>query len=336
MKRWKFLLLFLLSVAMIATCCACSNKKIAFKVMVDDQMIEEKLYEALLHSKVADVTNYYYQEYGMDVDKDFWNKEVDGMTPLSMIKQQVNEQLIWMQANYQLGNKYGYESDGIATIVERMNSENELRNEKIEKGEIVYGLKEYTITIFANYDIEQLEEACVLKMNVTNEDAFAYYEQHPQTYMAEDQKIYDVLEIYYAIDETLIANYDIMKSELNDIHKAIKDGAKMADVIGKYAPYMSQIDTKTLDLDFDGDVLDIAYDFKENQVSDVIEQNGTFYIIDCLKVNEGTLLPFDEVDQDIVYQLKQEAYLAEVEMMKSQVVFEEQCDLDAWILQALN
>ncbi len=337
MKNKKMMFTSLLVIAMIAFGLVFKMNQSSFDLKINDQQVSESLYQTLLQSHVGDITSEVYQEYGLDVDDKFWESKVNDTTPLEMIKERVHEQLLMMEANYTVARNCGYDvKGGLVTLEERMIEENESRKNKIENGEVVYGLKEYSLLLFANYDIEQIEEACVQMMNVSTQDAKNYYDEHLDLYVDEDHKVFDVIEIYYAIDENLLSNYDELYQELISIQKQLKQGKMLHELESKFNDYKYVVDTKTMDLDFDGDIMDLAYDFKEHQVSEVIDQNGTLYLIQCRSVKKGELLNFVDVDQDIVLQLKQEAYQELVNEAYQDLKITTSMDLNNWINNCLN
>ena len=331
--KFKQIFIHLLVVMLLA---GCNLKQNDFKVQVGTSSISEEVYQTILESYVADVTSEIYQQYQIDVDASFWEKDINGSTPLEMLKTKVHDYLKMVEANYQVGNKLGYESEGLETLVERMNEENELRKAKIEKGEVVYGLKEYTLLLYLNYDIEQIEEACVEKMEITTQQAKDYYDLNHEMFMEADQKSYDVIEIYYEINENLSQNYDKIKSDLIAFQNELKQGNKMNELVGEYKDYYVQLNTNTLDLDIDGDILDLAYDFEKGQISDIIDVNQTLYLIQCIDVKEGKLKDFVDVDQDIIHSLKVQSYQQQVQEVYDGLEVTYEMDLNNWIINCLN
>lgn len=330
--KFKKIFIVLLMVVLVG----CNLKQNTFKVQVGTSDVSEEVYQAILESYIADVTSEIYQQYQIDVDASFWEKDINGSTPLEMLKTKVHDYLKMVEANYQVGNKLGYQSEGLESLVERMNEENELRKAKIENGEVVYGLKEYTLLLYLNYDIELIEEACVEKMEITTQEAKDYYDLNHEMFMEVDQKSYDVIEIYYGINEDLSKNYGKIKADLSMIQEQLKQGSKMNELVGTYQDYYVQLDTNTLDLDFDGDILDLAYDFKEGQISDIIDMNQCLYLIQCIDVKEGKLKDFVDVDQDIIHSLKVQSYQQQVQEVYDSLEVTYEMDLNNWILNCLN
>ena len=71
--------------------------------------------------------------------------------------------------------------------MERLEDENASRKEKIEAGEPVYGLSEYTLDLFMEYEVSSFRERyCNDKtnagMDLTEEEILAYYESREWTF----------------------------------------------------------------------------------------------------------------------------------------------------------
>ena len=69
------------------------------------------------------------------------------------------EQLKYIHAVYDLAEECGDVSDSSYEALEkRWKDENAKRSEKVENGEVVYGLKEYTFQIYLQYEMSTLKE----------------------------------------------------------------------------------------------------------------------------------------------------------------------------------
>ncbi len=65
----------------------------------------------------------------------------------------------YVHAVYDLAKECGDVSDSSYKALEkRWKDENAKRSEKVEKGEVVYGLKEYTFQLYLQYEVSTLKE----------------------------------------------------------------------------------------------------------------------------------------------------------------------------------
>ena len=72
------------------------------------------------------------------------------------------EQLKYIHAVYDLAKEKGYIQDAtFAGMKHRMEQENMQRSEKVARGEAVYGLKEYTLDLYQEYELSMIEEAYI-------------------------------------------------------------------------------------------------------------------------------------------------------------------------------
>ena len=129
-----------------------------------------------------DVTIYFGSNYGAAEEDGFWTEEYDGEIPCRTLTDEAVERLIYLHSVYALAEEKGYIDDaGYDALVERLENENASRNEKIEAGEAVYGLSEYSMDLFIEYEVSGFKERyCNDRanegMDLTEDEIREYYE----------------------------------------------------------------------------------------------------------------------------------------------------------------
>ena len=124
-----------------------------FDLTVGGHTISKDEYVNCMKSVEYDTKMQIQQDYDAVYEDGFWEKKYDG--------------------------KYGYE---ILTenTVEQLKYENAKRSEKVEKGEVVYGLKEYTFQLYLQYEVSTLKEKYCNDdtregMELTEDEVLEYY-----------------------------------------------------------------------------------------------------------------------------------------------------------------
>ena len=143
----------------------------------------------------------------------------NGKTGYEYLAQQTVEQLKYMHAVYDIAKDKGYIKDATYEgMLNRMEQENQSRSEKIEKGETVYGLKEYSTEMYQDYELNYLQETYMNDksnedMNFTEEEIQKHYD-NDDWFVGEEAREVDLSEARAAvIDELRRAKYEEMTEE---------------------------------------------------------------------------------------------------------------------------
>ncbi|MDD6057516.1 MAG: hypothetical protein PUB98_04585 [Clostridiales bacterium] len=131
---------------------------------IDASRVEEEEYWHMMDESRFEVTQYFLDEHNVALDelKD-WENSYGKESPCKKLMETVLEKLIYRRAVYRLGMERGYvESVEYRDIVRRWHLENEQRETKKEKGEIVYGLTEFSLEQYISYEMQGLKQ-CFLE-----------------------------------------------------------------------------------------------------------------------------------------------------------------------------
>ena len=154
---------------------------------INGSEISEEEYLQAVKAVRYDVAAYFAGTYGALEEGSFWSEEYGGEIPCEKLADEAVERLKYIHAVYGLAEEKGYIDDaGYDALVERLEDENASRKEKIEAREPVYGLSEYTLDLFMEYEVSSFRERyCNDKtnegMDLTEEEILAYYESREWT-----------------------------------------------------------------------------------------------------------------------------------------------------------
>ena len=137
-----------------------------------------------------------------------------------------------VNAVFYLGNKLGFcEPYSFETLKLRMEQENIQRKISLEQGEVIYGLKEFTLQNYFQYIMDNLESDIKSYLE-TNADegilkmAKDYYQTHEEEFVYRKEVVYE--QTLNGVTQTLTADVDAM-SLLGKTDTAMADFLQMAE-----------------------------------------------------------------------------------------------------------
>ncbi len=139
-------------------------------------------YLQCMESQKYDTAIWLQEKFGLDSsEREFWEKPADGVVPYEKLADFTIEELKKIHAVYEIANECGYVPDAsYSSMLERMEAENERRRKELENGGIVYGLTEYSIDTYMDYEMSRLKEQYCQDesnrgMNLTEKEVQEYY-----------------------------------------------------------------------------------------------------------------------------------------------------------------
>lgn len=268
----------------------------------------------------------YFTGKGNTADAGFWERELDGELPYEKLAEAAIEDLKYFHAVYGLAEEKGYVEDGsYEAFLKRLEAENALRKEKIENGETVYGLSEYTKELYLEYEMDSIQKSYCGDldnegMEVTDADRQRYYEEHESSYVRSDDIILDYIKIPYGesgMDESQVKEY---KDCLTSIYKKMDGEHSLASLAAEQAlvsPYLEHADVTAEELRSYSrsisDILEYAWELKAGESTAVLDEYGCLYLIECTDRTENDPTSIEEAKDNINKALREERYDAIVE-----------------------
>lgn len=183
-KKKIFVLLACIIAAGIAVSAVILTRDRMPRLDINDERISQEEYLQAVKSVRFDVKAYFRNTYGAETDGDFWNRRYGEEIPFRKLAEEALDLLKYRHAVYDTAREKGYlreEEISYDSIVKRMEDENRERKEKKENGETVYGLTEYSLDQYLDYEISSLQERYINDpenedMEVSEEELRTYYE----------------------------------------------------------------------------------------------------------------------------------------------------------------
>lgn len=130
-----------------------------FDLTVAGDSISKEEYVNCMNSVEYDTKMQIQQDYDAVYGTDFWEKQYDGQYGYEILTRNTVEQLKYIHAVYDLAEENGDVADSSYEALEkRWKDGNAERGEKVKKGEVIYGLKEYTFQLYLDYELSTLKE----------------------------------------------------------------------------------------------------------------------------------------------------------------------------------
>ena len=222
-KKKQWLIVLVLTVAVIAITCVGGWKhaqKTAFSLTINGTQISKDEYIQCMNLvQYNTMVTLRSEKHDVSEDELWTTTYKNGKTGYEYLAQQTVEQLKYMHAVYDIAKDKGYIKDATYEgMLNRMERENQSRSEKIEKGETVYGLKEYSTEMYQDYELNYLQETYMNdksneNMNFTEEEIQKHYD-NDDWFVGEEAREVDLSEARAAvIDELRRAKYEEMTEE---------------------------------------------------------------------------------------------------------------------------
>lgn len=286
-------------------------------VKIGDNSIGAEEMRIYLNSSRADVIMRYTAK-GLANDENFWNTEVDGVTPMEewlqiSLDDCVYDNMIRIMAK----EKELSESVSFDSLLADMKKENKRRAEAVANGEVIYGPQEYSIDTYLQITLANLYAAMqkefIASYQPTDAQLQAYYEENKDVYTIFDIREIQQISITYGENSALDqAGAEKIASE---IHAALTGGEQIGDVMVRYAQYAVMTD-KEYDRGRNdrSDAMMIpqtyanAVALEEGACSAVTHENGAFYISRCAALFPGGYESFDNVKDSIAQKVSEIAF----------------------------
>lgn len=291
-------------------------------LVIEGSKISNNEYIRAMNSKKYEVTQYFIEKYEAKVTDDFWIKEFQGEYPYKILADKTIEELKRIHGIYEVAKEKGYvDSVEYEDFIMRLNNQNKLREQSIKKGKPIYGLSKYTEDLFLEYETDCIQKAYCNDLSnegmyISLQDGKEYYnESKDRLFLKNDDFELSYVKVYYSVlglDENKVNE---IKNEMLQVSKQINNNNSL-EYLCKNNELLKQYFNKKTILSAEvssmakvmGDVLDIAINLQSGDVTQVIDQNGCLYLIQCINRVNYDYIPYEEVADNVKKALREERY----------------------------
>lgn len=295
--------------------------KNSFSLQVDGSKIDKEEFLDAASQKKYETVSYFSGKTGGNVDAGFWEREIEGELPYQVLADAAVEQLKYIHAVYGMAKEKGYiEDDSYQGLLERWEAENKSREERIAKGEAVYGLSEYTLELYREYEMDTFQKRYCEDlenegMDITDAEREQYYKEHESAYQKEDDRILDYVMIPYTSAGMSGEQAEELKQRLTAVYKKMDAEHSLAELAGadeEISAYLEHADVTADELTMYSrtisDILEYAWELKAGESTAVIDEYGCLYLIECTDRTENEASSLEEVKDNINKTLREERY----------------------------
>jgi len=161
------------------------------------------------------------------------------------------------------------------------------------------------------------------KVTIDDEEAKAYYKQHPEQFVAE--KIITLSEIRIGVPpDTEPDQTQQIKTRVSKIYEELLAGGDFAALAkakseGPTANSGGDLGSWKVKSELSPSYREVAQDLKEGEISTPYLDSKGYVILKCIKWNEQTYLPFETVQNKIKVKLQREAAQTEMEKLAKEL-----------------
>ncbi len=132
---------------------------------VNTDPIDSRKFLLQMSTNRAQVSQYFYDHYGVQDSATFWTTPHGGVTPLTMIKQLTTQQLVRLTVQLEMARTRGLVRDiSYGAMLANMQQENQRRAAAVAQHQPVYGPTSFTEATYFSYITSNLE--ATLKQNL--------------------------------------------------------------------------------------------------------------------------------------------------------------------------
>ena len=152
---------------------------------VDGCAVTEEEYLLFLRDQKAVTANYYWTQYQMQPDGEFWHTEVDGQTPLAFAKARALQATVVAKETMLLAAEQDVlDYKDYPEMMQYMQAENEDRAAKKQNGEVYYGVNAFTPFTYYQYLTDnasaEMETAMEKQLAPTEAELQQVYEEYKE------------------------------------------------------------------------------------------------------------------------------------------------------------
>lgn len=300
----------LVAVGITVVLCAYTQKQTPL-LQVDGCTVYEQEYRTIMQQNVAETVRHFQTTYDTEYSHDFWDKQYDDQTPKDYLFHCTVDDIKYNKVQEQLlAEKNLLTFQTYEEFLHLLEQENQRRSHAIAAGEVIYGPTTYDEWEYYQYlmanQIQELKRLYIKEglIQPTQENLQAFYQANPELVSQPyDTLTLQTLEFPYVYQDgkvhpdqkeqaRLAANKAL--ELLNQQHQEL---VQIPSTVSQavYAEKIFSNESARTDSLMMSQVFQWAMQAQQGQQSEVLEDNGAYWIV-CLKQRqEAQQVPFEQV-----------------------------------------
>ncbi|MDF2652411.1 MAG: PpiC-type peptidyl-prolyl cis-trans isomerase [Paenibacillus sp.] len=296
---------------------------------VNEQPVTKQEFHLYMQDQIAAVAAYFYQQYGVGVDRNFWDKSFNGETPQELLKTKTMSKLISAKVMQQLAQQRHIVNDiSYPAFLQQLEEENRRREKAVLAKEVIYGPTKYDEKQFLSYSLgrmdEKLQEIFENEMSqVSEETLLAQYE-------SDKDKFYH-LGYEIQTEQVFLESYTDKQAAvemLRKIQEKVRNGESLQLAAeegnqGRQHPVTYQHELLDSQNRSKEDVRsskleEIALHYEAGEMSSIIELDKSIGFIRIESKNDLGYRPYSEVKEGVVRLYSNEQYRSHLDKLEKE------------------
>lgn len=260
----------------------------------------------------ASVFDYFSKKYGVQDSEKFWSSSYGGEVPIELVKKKALEECIKLRVQYALAKREGIVEDTTyKAFLKSLDEENARRREAVAKKQVVYGPVQYDADTYLKYVLgnisthlkEKLKEK---QLKPEEYQLRQYYETNKDKYFKTGKSV----KIQVVSVGFVGMNRDVDEGKKQEAYKKIQEAKKRSDngegFEGLMKMYNNKGEQRIYEIIEDDrrtnvgeNLRKIAFELKDGQVSEIINNVSTFDIVRCIEKKDEIYQRFEEVKDTV-------------------------------------
>ena len=157
-------------------------------------------------------------------------------------------------------------------------------------------------------------------MEITEEERVQYYEKNKDALFQKMMISHWIYKNPYLSENMTEDQKELLEKELISIYKSMDGSQTLQKLVAEnemLSPYFSheellssEVSSKAKEI---GDVLELGYELKIGESTQVVDENGALYLVQCTAKNDYDYFTVDEVKDNINKELREQHYNSMIE-----------------------
>ena len=286
-------------------------------LFINKEAVSEDEFIFFLKPERALTYNYFYTNYGAEQSPEFWNTSYAGETPGQYIQNRAIEKLVEVKTHLILARELGLLEDiRFSSIENSFELENKRRREAREKGEVIYGPKEFSMHTFFSYWysnlVISLRKEWGNRYQPNNDSLRNYYQRNRNDYRSPDELFLTEAGIPYIDDQdknrALKHADEIIATTLFDLNICKRSDIECEDFTILENGMMESED-------YLASRYNLARQLKAGEYGGPIDdsRNQRIILLVCKDRKEGHIQSYEKVRQSVIRRYKDKQFLLYME-----------------------
>lgn len=312
---WRVGIIALVAVILVAGFCytSLSKEKVEedFMIKVDGVPITLTEFNRAVRKNRAYVVNYFYKKYNVQQSEKFWTTAINGEIPRDMLIKIAQEECTNIKMQQIVAQEKGILKDiSYQGFLQELKNENIRREEAIKNKQVVYGPSQYSEDAYFDYLLfnAKLSIKKDMQERISEGELKQFYDaKKDELYLSQGSIKVSKINVSFlnnnAVDDALKKS---MFEKMIEIKSRLLNGEDFKKITLEYMKTLEdselQINMNENRKNLKSPVVQAALKLRPQEISDIIEENGSFYILKCIdRQDKGSIHdPFSEIKNQVL------------------------------------